>query len=76
MERINVTEDTFLYDGVEHYFPQMAFSDMDAFEKYLIDKEAEGYTKCFFHKSFNTKEGDPNVLKGKTLCLVMFKLFK
>jgi hypothetical protein len=76
MEKITVAEDTFLYEGREYFFDMEAFTNMDEFDKYLEQKESEGYTKCFFHKAFNTKDGAPVMLNGVQMYLIMFKLFK
>lgn len=76
MERITIIDDTFIYEDKIQFFEMEAFQTMDDFENYLITKEAEGYNKCFFHKAFNTKDGEPVMVKGVNVYLVMFKLFK
>jgi hypothetical protein len=76
MEKITIVEDTFVYEGAEYFFDMEAFPTMADFDVYLQQKESEGYTKCFFHKAFNTKNGEPVMLHGVQMYLVMFKLFK
>ena len=79
MDIIHSNRDTFHYNGVEYGFDMIYIDSFSEIDTLIAKKVQEGFTKCFIHEIYNTKNGTavlmpigPNNQKQVTTVRIQF----